>query len=60
MQALFSPNSISDMGILDNAFVVNWLRLGRTQVHVGAPAVVPLPKLLAKSFFLWTNIRSET
>jgi hypothetical protein len=49
VRALFSSNSVSDMGVLDNVYVVHWLHFGRTRVHFGASAVVPPPELLAKS-----------
>ena len=35
--------------VLDNSSVVHWIGLGRTRVHVRAPAVVPPPELLVKS-----------
>jgi hypothetical protein len=43
----FSPNNTSD-----NVSVVHGIRLGRTRVHVGAPAVVPPPEFLVKSCFV--------
>jgi hypothetical protein len=58
LRTVAPPTAIA-IGVIDNVSVVHWFRLGRTRVHVGAPAVVPPPELLAKSHFCGPNLEAR-